>query len=596
MNNPTHISEKKSSGSSSAVSGIFGIFAAHPYLSAFLICIICTTPFCASSSNITSAFFIIMYLFFCVSTGLVVPRICKKHKLKDPLPVILTFVASAIGAPFFLYFRNRENKLMFLFVYGCIMLTAYYFAFYTKKLSHRFNTLLIMGMSFMVKLCYVLGTSISERQHDVGYFAPSKEAAPGHLGYISYLCYNHHLYDGDYREVFQYCHPPLHHGLCAVWTWFLNRILGVDIENAIESAQVLPLFYSMTIIITAYKIFRHFQLKGRALYIPMIITAFHPCFTYLAALMNNDALSWALAMGAVLCTLRWYKAPSTANIIKIALCLGLGMMTKLSAALTAFPIAFVFIIVFFRSLKTSWKKIIGQFAAFLALCFPLGMWFPIRGLIRWGIPLTYVQELPEMDQTIKGITFWERITDFSFKQVQNVYENWLWRDEFDNPQGFNEHNPLIAILKNSVFGEFINGNNFPDAQYMETICKILFWLGVLIAAAAFISMIVFLFRKTASDKIQIVFLVILHIVLLVNLYILSKNYPMVCSMNFRYLMPTVITGELFLGFTVNSMENTKKRLRDMCKGEVKIESVVGEGTIAIVILPKEGQPNEDTLS
>jgi len=34
----------------------------------------------------------------------------------------------------------------------------------------------------------------------------------------------------------------------------------------------------------------------------------------------------------------------------------------------------------------------------------------------------------------------------------------------------------------------------------------------------------------------------------------------------------------------------------MCGGEVKIESVVGKGTTAIVILPKEGQPNEDTLS
>ena len=61
-----------------------------------------------------------------------------------------------------------------------------------------------------------------------------------------------------------------------------------------------------------------------------------------------------------------------------------------------------------------------------------------------------------------------------------------------------------------------------------------------------------------------------------------------------------------VGFDVNEqkddgrshigMENTKKRLRDMCGGEVKIESVVGEGTTATVILPKEGQPNEDTLS
>ena len=61
-----------------------------------------------------------------------------------------------------------------------------------------------------------------------------------------------------------------------------------------------------------------------------------------------------------------------------------------------------------------------------------------------------------------------------------------------------------------------------------------------------------------------------------------------------------------VGFDVNEqkddgrshvgMENTKKRLRDMCGGEVKIESVVGEGTTAIVVLPKEGQPDENTMS
>ncbi len=44
------------------------------------------------------------------------------------------------------------------------------------------------------------------------------------------------------------------------------------------------------------------------------------------------------------------------------------------------------------------------------------------------------------------------------------------------------------------------------------------------------------------------------------------------------------------------MENSQKRLHDMCGGEVIIESVVGKGTTATVTLPKEGQPNENTVS
>ena len=44
------------------------------------------------------------------------------------------------------------------------------------------------------------------------------------------------------------------------------------------------------------------------------------------------------------------------------------------------------------------------------------------------------------------------------------------------------------------------------------------------------------------------------------------------------------------GKTHIGMENTKKRLRDMCGAHVEITSAVGEGTTARVILPKEGQP------
>ena len=69
----------------------------------------------------------------------------------------------------------------------------------------------------------------------------------------------------------------------------------------------------------------------------------------------------------------------------------------------------------------------------------------------------------------------------------------------------------------------------------------------------------------------------------------------------------VIISDDGVGFDVNTekkddgrshvgMENTRRRLKDMCKGEVRIESVVGQGTTATVILPKEGQKNEDTVS
>ncbi len=68
----------------------------------------------------------------------------------------------------------------------------------------------------------------------------------------------------------------------------------------------------------------------------------------------------------------------------------------------------------------------------------------------------------------------------------------------------------------------------------------------------------------------------------------------------------VIISDDGVGFDMNApkkddgrshvgMDNTKRRIKEMCGGEVVIESVVGEGTKATVILPKEEQNHENTV-
>ena len=67
----------------------------------------------------------------------------------------------------------------------------------------------------------------------------------------------------------------------------------------------------------------------------------------------------------------------------------------------------------------------------------------------------------------------------------------------------------------------------------------------------------------------------------------------------------VIVSDDGKGFDVNEvkddgrshvgMDNVRRRLKEMCGGEVIINSTIGEGTVATVILPKEGQIFEDTM-
>ena len=70
----------------------------------------------------------------------------------------------------------------------------------------------------------------------------------------------------------------------------------------------------------------------------------------------------------------------------------------------------------------------------------------------------------------------------------------------------------------------------------------------------------------------------------------------------------VIISDDGVGFDVNApkkddgrshigMENTRKRLKEMCGADIIIESEVGKGTTARVIIPKEWRNgNEDTVS
>lgn len=139
--------------------------------------------------------------------------------------------------------------------------------------------------------------------------------------------------------------------LSAVWIGINQYVLGVDKDASRESLQTLTLFYSMVVIIAAYKILRYFKLKGMSLYIPLMIVAFHPSFTYLAGSVNNDILSIALMMCAIVCTMRWYEEQNIRNILKIAFCIGFAMMAKLSAGLIAPSVAVVFLYVFIKNGK-----------------------------------------------------------------------------------------------------------------------------------------------------------------------------------------------------------------------------------------------------
>ncbi|MDO5559011.1 MAG: glycosyltransferase family 39 protein [Oscillospiraceae bacterium] len=528
----------------------------HPYIFIFLICIILNPFYLGQITNApqNSLIFSVFLLSALIVSLIVRAGVCgifdkKESAVLSAVSVIIIFLLSAL-------YTKSQYKGLWIIASGSFFLCVFCWLLKNKINKQKVYSLMIIGLSFIQKFHYVLYTTIYERQHDAGSF----DGGSGHAGYIGYLLSNHMLPDFDVRDVWQFSHPPLHHTISALWIGLSEKIFGISPEAAQESIQTLTLFYAMAIIITSYRILRYFRVNGAALYIPLAVIAFHPSFTMFSGSINNDVLSVAFMTGAVYCTLRWYDDQSMKNIIKIAICTGLGMMTKLSAALCAPPIAIVFLVIFIKKFRTDAKKLTGQFISFAAVCVPLGLWFEIKNYIAYGIPITYVNKLDKnIMQYIGDQSYISRITDFSAASFNSVFEQWLSADENGIQYGYNEHNPLIALLKNSIFGEYINENALCNNVLIIYVCRILFWTAVILAAFALISMIIMCFRKCRMKSLLKVFFISFYTIMIANFYKMAADYPFTCTLNFRYITPTVITGALFTGLLIQTLTDTKAR-------------------------------------
>lgn len=191
-------------------------------------------------------------------------------------------------------YRKAVHPGLWLMLGGCAILAG--ILWLTRKQAQnqrRRISLFLIGSSFFLRLFYVCYTPITRRQHDVGRFGDENN----HAGYITYLLEHHRLPDFDPRDHWQFYHPPLHHAISAVWLWLSENVFGIGNEVAQESLQTLTLFYATAVIITAYRILRHFRLEGSALYFPLAVIAFHPSFILFPAASTTMCCPWRFCSG-----------------------------------------------------------------------------------------------------------------------------------------------------------------------------------------------------------------------------------------------------------------------------------------------------------
>lgn len=337
----------------------------------------------------------------------------------------------------------------------------------------------ILGAGFLLRLFYVLFSTIYDRQYDIGMIDldAGHTVTGGHLAYIQYLYENWRLPDFDPTTVYQFNHPPLHHYICAVWMKFCSFFIqNTDVLE--ESIQVVPFVCSLLILLVVLRILRQLSLQEKTVRLLMVLFAFHPALVLLSGSVNNDCMSLLFTLLCVYTTIRWSREPSLHNIIYVALSISLGMLTKQNVAEMAFPIALVFLYVLIKRWRENGMRgrLLWQFAAFGIVSVPVGMSFYVRNMILYKMPLIWVYTLPEDSWQYTGNV--------------PVLNRFLWpipSEMVDNLLHFKVgcgYNVWMQIVRTSVLGEWDMAN---VGRSVKALAVLLMAAGAALAFAAFLA-------------------------------------------------------------------------------------------------------------
>ncbi len=513
-----------------------------PFLAYLLLAAACLTPAFLFDFSAPALLSKTAAVVLCILLIAAVAALCALGWVKKMLTVRQTtvYLTCGIFCSLLFYplsFPNENSPL--LLMAACFSWLLFITAVLAQRrlLGTKQLILLIAAAGFILRLGYIAYTSYDYRQHD----SYGLDSGGGHLAYMLYLFDNLQLPDFDPRNIWQFYHPPLHHAIAAAWMHVLD-FFGMEITRIAENVQILTLFYSSCCMLIVCRILTELGVQKTALILSFSLIAFHPSFLILSGSMNNDMLSITFVLGAVLWAVRWYRERRMKHIVPIALCIGLGMMTKLSAGLVAPAVGLLFLICLIVNFKKEWLHLIAQYFVFALICLPLGLWWSIRCLVRFDLPFGYVPLLSFEDAQYIGFhSVWERLFDFQMNDV--------FIAQGEEHGGFFEFNPFLALLKSSMFGEYRLDEYCPaHSELITFFSTLLFLVNAAVALLAVYAMVMVIFRRKNTLGWQMkVFWLVLYFTIFGSYIRFAFSFPHTCSMDARYAVVLFVIGAVFLG-------------------------------------------------
>ena len=435
---------------------------------------------------------------------------------------------------------RREYTLLVIILLAACAIVSFIYDRYAVRGKWSAVRSRIPGMSLYLYLnaailhfFYITYTRTFERQHDVIGFR--NEKGIGQAALIEYLMENGRLPDFDPTKRWGFFQPLLHHITAAVLLK-INLIRGMNYDRACETIQILTFIYSMIFILYGFRILRLMDLKGKGLHIAEALIAFHPLLTLLSGSVNNDMMSHMFLIMAVYYGLKWYKTDSITDLCLTALVTGLSMMAKLSGILVSPAIAFLMVNKLYTCIKEK-GNILNRFIQYIifgVIVFPLGLFFPLRNLILFNVPVTY---MPDVGEELTGYSILSRIFD--------IRTDTPFACMVKNGDPYDEYNVFLGLIKTSLTGEY-------DLAAVNGKITIFAWILFISGVVLFIvDMILFIRIFSGNDIIKSVPIRVFWVILILTgvLFMLRLVFtvPNFSSQDSRYIAWIIVPAALLPG-------------------------------------------------
>lgn len=424
------------------------------------------------------------------------------------------------------YIGEKANLFGFISI-SCLIIGYLIYCKKNNNLNYKTFSILIILIGILLRNMYIFKTSIYQRQHDV-----ESLDSNGHLRYIYNLFTTGKLPN---TNDWQFYHPPLFHLIGAGWLKF-NNILGLSLERGLEGLQIITVIFSSLTMIVSYNIIDKLNIKDKYKLLLNAFMSFYPTFIILSGSINNDCLLTLLQFTIILYLIKWYENTNWINTILLAIFTGLCVMTKLNGAIMAVPIMYVFIkkfIEYFKTDKNKAIKLLYKVIIFGIISLPIGLWYQVRQYILFG-----GNSVPKPGDFIYigNYSFFDRFIKISISSLIKIF--------CEIP---GDYNLFSYIIKCSIFGEF----SYENISFLHVFMVL---TNLLLVIISIIYTIKYVFKKREKNFI-LNLLFIMWLINMISFYIFNIKYPYICTMDFRYIVPTVFMGAVIIVNNLNIKNN-----------------------------------------